>query len=212
MPVRYSPRLRRSTSARRRKASAASPRLPADSRTRAATVHAGIERPFALDRPVGGADGLREPAIRLQVAGQRGPSFGGPALAAFQLLPHGLDLPGHPASRLVVLQPRLQDHLALLVPLGQFVSEVQLDLGLVELPQPMRDLGQLDAQVEVVRLERDRLLERSDRLLQIAEAGQDLAQPAQGLGVPIRALGELPQAATASVGRLRLCRYSPRYS
>ena len=73
---------------------------------------------------------------------------------------------------------------------ASLAATVQLGLGLVELPQPVRDLGQLDAQVEVVRLERDRLLERSDRLLEVAEAGQDLSQPAQALRVPIRALRE----------------------
>ena len=58
MPVKCSVRLRRSISASRRKASAESPRLPADSRTRAAKVQARIERGSSCDRPVGGPNRL----------------------------------------------------------------------------------------------------------------------------------------------------------
>ena len=98
MPVRCSVRLRRSISARRRRASAASPRLPADSRTRAASVQAGIERGSTSIGLVGGADGLGQLAVGLEVAGQHAPALGRRVLVAVELLAQRLD-PLRPAGR-----------------------------------------------------------------------------------------------------------------
>ena len=101
----------------------------------------GNRAAVGLDRTVGRTDGFREFAVRFAIAGQGGPWFRGGCRAAFQLLPQGLDLrASRPAAwSFFTRDSRIRGFL--LVGLGQLSRGGQLALGLVELTEPMGELG-----------------------------------------------------------------------
>ena len=205
MPVKCSVRLRRSISASRRKASAESPRLPADSRTRAARVQAGIERGSSRDRPIGRANRLGELGVGLQVSGQDAP----------------IARPSRPCRRRALCaiasiraasRPAAWSFLTRASSTAVFSSSfsaslaaaASCDFGVVIPLEPMRVIGQLEPEAEVVFLERDGLGQRRDGLLDIAEAGQHLGQPGQVLGVLVGPVGDLGPGGPGFVGSLEV--------
>ena len=205
MPVKCSVRLRRSISASRRKASAASARLPADSRTRAANVHAGIDRGSICDGLLGRSHRLGQLAVGFEIAGQHVPLLGRRILGAH---PH-LCVASRSASAIrpaawSFFTPGFQDGCFFFVFLGELVRGGQLGFGLVIAFEPVQIVGQLEPVVEIVGVELDGLGERRDRLFQIAEAGEDLGQPRQVFGVLVRAVGDFGPGGLRFVGTLEI--------
>ena len=121
MPVKCSVRLRRSISASRRRASAASARLPADSRTRAASVQAGIERgsiSSAVRRPGRPRAAWRRPRGSGPARTRRGRGI----LGRFQLFLERVDPLREAAGGLVVLDAGFQDGVFFFFFLGELAA------------------------------------------------------------------------------------------
>ena len=180
MPVKCSIRLRRSISERRRSAvgrvAQAAGRLAHPGRQRPGRDRARVD----LDGLFGGAHGLGKLGVSLQVTGQHA-SRPVPWLAAQLRAPCAVSrCAGQPVGGLVVLDASFQDSVFFLVFLGELAGGGELGFGVVVLFEAMIELGELEAEVEAVGLERDGFGQRRQGLLQISEAGEDLGEPGQG--------------------------------